>query len=62
MTAFKKWCWAAVITGAVFIIVGIVGLATGVIPPIVIVIIQGVGFVLDAIGLPLLAKPTPPTV
>jgi hypothetical protein len=60
MSTFKKWCWGAVATGAAFILVGIIGLVTGAIPQLVIAIIEGVGLVLGLIGVPFLAKPTPP--
>ena len=60
MTDRKKWGIAAIVTGVVFVAVGIVVLATTTTPAWVAISLVVVDAVLSAIGIALLAKPTPP--
>jgi hypothetical protein len=60
MTDRKKWGIAAIVTGVVFVAVGIVVLATTTTPAWVAISLVVVDAVLSAIGIALLAKPVPP--
>lgn len=56
----KKWGIAALVTGVVFVAVGVIVLATTTTPAWVSIALTVVDAVLTAVGIVLLAKPVPP--
>ncbi len=56
----KKWGIAAIVTGVLFVAIGVIVMVTTATPVWVAVAITVVDVVCSAIGLVLLAKPAPP--